>query len=243
MVKNLFGNIFLERKVSTARLIFFAEDCVERFVKINSNQQLDELIFNIQVPLQKLKTRTGNNFYANYSFDDEVALSKNQFVLLFKKTMTDSEPLIAEATRNSDSSIYKKFFPHGVSEYQKAIKPEIPDLINRIYNVATIYSFLLDADLLMNLQSFKLFLDNNKLTKLQKNVVFTRQKARIDLERALLHLMHTIAIQYLGEVELCSNYFDFNLLFNKSREKKDKVELSEILFKKALLEISKKLKG
>jgi hypothetical protein len=104
--------------------------------------------------------------------------------------------------------------------------------------VATVYGSVLGADLLMNLQSFKLFLDNNKLTIQQSNVVFTRKKARIDLERALLSLMHTIAIQNLGEVELCSNYFDFNLLFQKSREKKDKVELSEILFKKMLSEIN-----
>lgn len=240
IIQNLFGNIFIERNVSTLRLIIFAEDCVERLVKRNTNQKLDEMIYNVQVSLQKLKLRTGKSFYINYSNDDEIVLTKNQFELLFKKTMTDIEPLIAEATCNSVPSIYKEFYPHGVSEYQTAIKTEIPALINRVYYVSSVNSSLFEDDLLMNIQSFQLFLDNIKLNKEQGNIVFNRKIARIDLENALLLVMHTIAIQNIGDAELCSEYFDFNLLFNKSKEKKDKLELSEIFFKKVLRDTNKK---
>ena len=234
IVQHIFGNIFIERKISTIRLILFAEDCLNRLYAKNSKSQYSDIIYCLQSPLQEVKITTGKYFYNAYVEGEPITITKNQFLLLFKKTMIDSESPLTEALYQNHYTAYLEFYPHGVSEYSKANKFETSKLITRVYKSAEQCKELLNDDLRFNLQSFKLLLDNKKLNEEQCNIILKRKKARIDLEQALLIVIHKVAILNPGNAELGASFFDFNILFSKSAEKKDKVELSEILFYKIL---------
>ncbi len=226
IAQHIFGNIFSERRISSIKIIEFTEDALEKLIKRNTNHQFDDLIDCLKIPLAHLKTRLNNyNYISNQNGSNTI--SKNQFILLFKKSMMDHEPLIAKVSGGTTSPLYLEFYPHGISEYQKSVKERIPFLINRVYKVATANSLFLKPDLQMSLQSFKFFLENYKIESTNEKLVLTRKNARNDLENALLKVIHSIAISYPGDANYCCSFFDFNILFRMSNKKKNKENVSK----------------
>ena len=226
IAQHIFGNIFSERRISSVKIIEFTEDALSKLNKRNTNHQFDDLIDSIKAPLANLKMRLNNYNYIS-SQNGSNTISKNQFILLFKKSMMDHEPLIAKSTGGRASSLYLEFYPHGITEYQKSVKAKVPHLIDRVYKVATANSLCLKPDLQMSLQSFKFFLENYKVESPNDKLVLTRKNARTDLENALLKVIHSIAISYPGDANYCCTFFDFNILFKISNKKKNKEEQSK----------------
>jgi hypothetical protein len=83
----------------------------------------------------------------------------------------------------------------------------------------------LSPTLLATLQAFKTSWDNDRGGQQQQKGTLSdtrdeRNSYRMDLEIGLLKAIHAIALQFPNNVDHCTSFFDFNLLYPASRGKK-----------------------
>src|SRR5213075_30890 len=82
-------------------------------------------------------------------------LTVNQVMAAFKLTMSIKEGVIADDLGGRNTPAYLEFYPHGIFEYSKATKAEMPTLTVRVKTGATAHSVPLGATLTSLLTGFK----------------------------------------------------------------------------------------
>lgn len=163
---------------------------------------MQELISSVDVALGIQKGKT---------------LTLNEFITLFRKTLSVQEGVIANAVCGFATPAYMEFYPNGVSEYTSASKTNLPVLISRINAAATAHVAELGAALTATLQAFETEWQLNRSQQVQQkgnvdNNRTARSQARVDLETALVTVVHTIGSMFPGDAEQCMMFFDFTLL-------------------------------
>ena len=163
---------------------------------------MQELISSVDVALGIQKGKT---------------LTLNEFMTLFKKKLSVQEGVIANAVGGFATPAYMEFYPNGVSEYTSASKTNLPVLISRINAAATAHVAELGAALTATLQAFETEWQLNRSQQVQQkgnvdNNRTARSQARVDLETALVTVVHTIGSMFPGDAEQCMMFFDFTLL-------------------------------
>lgn len=163
---------------------------------------MQELISSVDVALGIQKGKT---------------LTLNEFITLFRKTLSVQEGVIANAVGGFATPAYMEFYPNGVSEYTSASKTNLPVLISRINAAATAHVAELGAALTATLQAFETEWQLNRSQQVQQkgnvdNNRTARSQARVDLETALVTVVHTIGSMFPGDAEQCMMFFDFTLL-------------------------------
>jgi len=225
IVQHLFGNIFDDSKITTTRLTNFAEDAENRLKSQNTGGEFDEIISYFQSPVEKIRTQITNLDVA-LGIQKGKTLTTDQFIALFKKTMSVKEGVIADAVGGFNTPGFIEFYPHGVSEYTKGTKTQMPTLINRVYDVATNHEAQLSPALLATLQAFKISWENNREGQQQQKGTVSdtrddRNSLRINLEIGMLQAIHAVALRFPNNIDHCTSFFDFNLLYPVSRSKKN----------------------
>lgn len=163
---------------------------------------MQELISSVDVALGIQKGKT---------------LTLNEFITLFRKTLSVQEGVIANAVGGFATPAYMEFYPNGVREYTSASKTNLPVLISRINAAATAHVAELGAALTATLQAFETEWQLNRSQQVQQkgnvdNNRTARSQARVDLETALVTVVHTIGSMFPGDAEQCMMFFDFTLL-------------------------------
>jgi hypothetical protein len=142
----------------------------------------------------------------------------------FKNTMSTEEPFIARALEGNNTPAYLQFYPQGVKEYSLASKTAMGVLVNRVKVAAIEYADALGTTLSNQLQAFEASWLSSRNTQQQQmgnveNNRSNRTEARMEVELALVSTVHTIASKFPGEVEQCSAFFDFSLLYSQARHR------------------------
>ena len=225
IIQHLFGNFFSDSKTTTTRLSNFAEDAYNKLVSQNVNNVFDEIIACFEVPKNGLMALISGVDVA-LGVQKGKTLTTDQLIALFKKTMSEKEGVIADALGGFGSTGYIEFYPHGVNEYSKGTKTVMPTLINRGYTVATTHAAQLSPALLATLQAFKSSWNTNRQGQQEQIGTVNdsrddRDQLRAELEIGLLKAIHKMADKYPNNINVCTSYFNFNLLYPISRSKKN----------------------
>lgn len=219
--QHLFSNFFNNKAITTTRLYNFAKDSLSRFQTQNENNSYDDIIGYLEEPINRLNEKISTVDVA-LGLQLGKTMTVDQFIRLFKKTMSEKEGVIADAVGGFDSPKYKEFYPHGVSEYTNAPKRKLTTLVERVYTVTGSNSTLLSPALVTKMQAFKSSWDMNRTDQQQQKGEVSedrdeRDVVRIDVEIALLKSMHALGVMYPGNSNHCYTFFDFNLLYPVSR--------------------------
>ncbi len=238
-----FDNIFESTQITSTRLSNFAADCLNRLTAANSGGAYTNLINLLTDPSDAMATLL-SSVDTSLNTQKGKTLSLNQVIVLFKKTMSEQEGVIANAVGGFSSQGYLQFYPKGVSEYTSATKTALPMLIDRVNTVAGNYSAQLGDPLTATLQAFETDWElNRSQQQQQKGTVETTRtestQARADLEMALVTVVHTIGSMFPGNPDQCLAFFNFALL-KRSAPKGIKEKISgEVLSGKTATAINK----
>lgn len=227
IVQHLFTNIFDDVKITTVRLANFAEEALNRLISQNQTKEFDLIIGYLKTPVAELLSYISAVDVA-LGIQKGKTLTNDEFIKLFKKTMSDKEGVIADAVGGFSSPAFIEFYPKGVTEYSKATKTNLPTLIKRVNKVATAYKAKLSPALLATLQAFESSWEANRNTQVQQKGNLSDSRAdrndlRTNVEIALLKAVHATALEYPADLEKCTIFFKFNLLYPVSRTKKDTI--------------------
>lgn len=101
----------------------------------------------------------------------------------------------------------------------------MPTLINRVKTAAATFATQLGEPLATNLQQFAADWQNSRDAQQQQMGIVGdnrtgRTSAETDLQIALLFALHTIATMFPGDVQQCSSFFDFSLLYPQAHPHK-----------------------
>ena len=219
----LFGNPFSDETITPTRLFNFGTDTLNRLTNANTGGIYAALIALLTAPLQALDAELGDVDVA-LAVQKGTTLTNDQVMETFGKTLSSEEPFIARAVGGKGSALYLQFYPRGISEYTAVTKTSMPTLTNRINVAATANAVLLGAPLTATLQAFETAWANSRNTQEQQmgsvgDNRAGRSDARAAAELVLLTVVHTIAAKFPGDVQQCSSFFNFNLLFALTKHK------------------------
>jgi hypothetical protein len=220
-----FDNIFESTEITDLRITNFAGDSLNRLAAQPVSPDYTSLI-NLLTPPYNAMQELLSTVDVAIGIQKGKTFTLNEFINFFKKTMSAQEGVIANAVGGFDTPAYMEFYPAGVSEYSAASKTNLPVLINRINAAATAHSAELGTSLTETLQSFE---ESWELVRSQQvrqkgNVDSSRtarSQARVDIEIALVTVVHTIGSMFPGDAEACMMFFDFTLL-KRSAQKTQK---------------------
>lgn len=213
----LFGNIFDDVKITPNYLARFADDVIAKLTQNNTgnalNPVLNPLVAAI-IPLRKelgdvdttLNIQVGKTATVDGFIDDFAQYMRDNYINIAAKLGGDKVPAFIE------------FYPHGKTEYNKITKTKIPTVMDRLKTAATSHAAALGATITAELQALQTQWTNLRESQLQqkaavKNNRAERTTARKTVETCLLKTIHFIADKYVGNVEQCMVFFNFNLLF------------------------------
>jgi hypothetical protein len=220
----LFGNIFNDERITTGRLLAFANDTINRLTAQNTTGDFTALLALLTPPTLALQNQVSSVDVA-LGIQKGKTLTLNQFVTLFKKTMSDKEGVIADAVGGYESAAYIEFYPAGLNEYSQATKLQIQLLTDRLDVAAEKYKAKLGATLTATLKAFKTQWTTYRSTQQQQKGSVSDSRAdrnvtRTATETALLQAIHTVALKYPADVARCTSLFNFSLLYKSIRTNK-----------------------
>ncbi len=214
--EKIFENLFDDVRITSPRLLLFAQDGVNRFRKNDTANRFAPEITNMdtaQLALQKelgevsgaLATQKGTTF------------TVDGVLTLFKDTMKEKHTEIAYLLGGEKTAAYIEFYPGGKTEYGKTTKTQMPVLTKRVADMATKHTARLGVTLTAALQGFVAQWKNARNTQQgQKGSVgdnrSERSDARVALELGLTAAVHAVGRAFPGDVAQCVAYFNFALL-------------------------------
>lgn len=223
----LFPNFFSDPNIIPLRLGAFGQDSLNKLVAYNNQNPnakpsitgvtVQILIDVLTSPVGELLAQVSN---VDTSLTKQLGATKTNDEVMgdFENTMKTQQGVIANAVGGFESAGYLRFYPHKLSEYTKAGKDDMPTLTKRVKEAATDYATQLGATLTARLQAFEADWQNSRDTQQQHIGAVgdnrtERSTAELDLQTALIVVMHSIGAMFPGDVEQCGAFFDFTLLY------------------------------
>ena len=220
-----FANLFNNVHISPGRLCDFATYTLYRLIGTNPNHVFDDIIALLTPQIKQLDAELSNVDSTKINQKGET-FNLNQITFLFKHTMSSLEGIIARAVGGNDTIAYREFYPRGLTEYDTAGRMKTSILVNRIYKATDKYSKLLPNDVVTELQAFKtswkdaFSAQGTAKAELSINIS-AKYSSRTTLELGLMKAIYAVGLQYTGEEEFCSSFFDFSLLYHVAHHKHD----------------------
>lgn len=218
--KMLFGNLFDDVRITPTYLARFANDTKNKLSKNNTSNQFDIILNPLVLALTPLYNELGQ---VENTLNEQVGKTQtvDDFIAEFAQTIKVNYVHIASKLGGENTPVFKQFFPKGKTEYNAITKTKMPILVERLKLAATNNSTALGTELTTQLQAFKASWEGLRDNQLQsKAAVSTNRTERTSNRKAveicLLKAIHFIADKYIGNVQECMVYFDFNLLFGSS---------------------------
>ena len=213
----LFGNFFNDPAIINRRMYNFSLDTLNRLTAANGGGDYTNLINLISPLIVTFGTEIGD-VDAALNLQKGKTLTADQVLAAFGLTMKEKEGVIANAVGGFGTPAYLEFYPHGLLEYTRAQKTEMPTLTLRVRTAATAHAAQLGVPLTALLTGYKNQWTTARDAQEQQFASVDdnrteRTQARVALELGALTAVHTIAAKFPGDVDSCNNFFDFNLLF------------------------------
>ena len=221
--KRLFGDHFDAKDITPDRLLIFAKDEYARLTRGNGGGLfttqlaiLAPLIVTLEADVSGVDTTL--NLQSGQT--DEVDLVTHQF----GATLSSLEGVIAYSLGGKQTTAFKEFFPHGLSEYNKISRPKMPKLLTRIFKAATKYSTELGVTVTAQLKGFEAKyttardVQNTSITGLSSTRI-DRNTAETGMRKGLTQSVNLVGSIYPTDVVKCSGFFNFNLLYTTAHRK------------------------
>src|SRR5215471_18302023 len=130
--ERLFENFFDDSRITPARLANFAQDTLNKLTAAAADpappgNPFTDIINRITPNLAELQTQLGN-VDASVTLHRGATLGNNQVMAAFRKMMSTQKGVIADKMGGLTSVGYLQFYPHGLSEYTRCKKTEMPVL-------------------------------------------------------------------------------------------------------------------
>jgi len=220
-----FDNIFESTQITDVRLTNFAGDSLNRLTVQNTGGAYTSLITLLTPPYNAMQEIISSVDVA-LGLQKGKTLTLNEFIAYFKKTMSEQQGVIANILGGFATPAFLEFYPNGASEYSGATKTNLPVLIGRINAAATAHATELGPSLTSTLQGFTSAWEEIRSQQAQQKGSVesnrtARSQARVDLDTALVTVVHTIGSMFPGDAEQCMSFFDFTLL-KRSAQKTQK---------------------
>lgn len=214
-IENFFKTLFMMVSLSEANFVKFVEDHLERLRINNPGSRYAALIAALTAIFNEFKTAIDQR-NLNQALQESQTLTVDQIIAAFKAKMSRIHTDITDRW-DIGTPIYEKFFPHGLEEYSKATKGNIGSLMNRFISVCDIHRADLPEGFVIPFTELKaqweadrpaqLSLigntDGNRLTVAEK-----REAVAVQVTKNV----HTIALDFIGNTNAASVYFDQSII-------------------------------
>jgi len=222
-VTKIFGNLFSTPLITPDRLLLGAKDHLARITKANTTHQFDAEIA-ILTPLIAVLEVNVSNVDTTLNLQSGQTDEVNLFTYNFHNTLSKLRGVIAHSVGGEDTSAYKEFYPHGLTEYDLANRSTMPMLTTRINKAATKFATQLGVPITTELQAFQagyVTARASQSTSIADLSIDRTDKTGgvLDVELAMNQSVHSIGFQFPGDVVKCSSFFNFNLFYTVGHRK------------------------
>ena len=214
-LENFFKTLFMMVSLSEANFVKFVEDHLERLRINNPGNRYAALVAALVAIFNEFKVAIDQR-NLNQALQESQTLTVDQVIAAFKAKISRVHTDITDRW-DVGTPIYEKFFPHGLDEYAKATKGNIGSLMNRFISICDIHRADLPAGFVTPFSDLKtqwetgrpsqLSLigntDGNRLTVAEKREAVAKQVTKN---------VHTIALDFIGNTQAASVYFDQSIL-------------------------------
>jgi hypothetical protein len=219
-----FGNPFDDKNIIPDNFGRFADDTVAKLKQNNSDGAYTPYVDAIELKMQPFRLELSA---VDTTFNIQIGKTStvDEFIVVFKTYMKTSYVFIGSALGGEETEAFGEFYPNGKTEYSKMTKTKAPTIMARLKTVGEKYKVKLGTTISTELQAFQEKYETLREDQLQgKAAVKTnradRSVARKAVEIELIKTIHHIGEKFPGDVAQCMVFFDFNLLYAKSRGKK-----------------------
>lgn len=216
-IEMLFGNFYNDHKIAPTYLERHADDVIAKLTKGNTGGMFDTVLNPLKAAMIPFKAEL-----SEVDTSVNILLGKTQtvdeFIAVFKVYMRDSYINIAAKLGGEKTAEFLEFYPGGRTEYSTITKTKMPTIVARLNTAATNNATALGATITTQLQAFKIQWDNVRDKQLEGKATLKtnrteRSTVRVTVENCLIAVVRFVANKYPGNVEKCSMYFNFSLLF------------------------------
>lgn len=216
-----FGNFLSNTHITVERLLSFGDDASGRMAADNGDGRFTTVLNNILNSGNALRSMISDSDVA-LALQKGATLTTDKVMAGFKSTMSTSEDGISYSLGGKSTPAYLEFYPNGMSEYSNAAKEDMFTLTDRVFKAADKYKSSLPADIHDKLVVFKAGWADAHTDQEQKKGTVTdsrsdEEKLRTNYEEDLLASMHLVGQLYPGNVERGKQYFNFSILYAKSK--------------------------
>lgn len=222
-----FGNLFDRPRITTFRLVAFG-----RYTHSAISANNTDNVYSNYIDLLDQRLKDVENEMDQVDLGLAIQLSKtgtvDDIVEEFENFMSSAYIDIAYKTK-SDPEVLAQFYPRGKSEYNRVRRSDAHIIMNRVHELATTHTSVLEYTLSENLKSYLAKYTAARDTQVQQitNVNMDRSErntSRPALELMLTEVMHEIARQNPGDLDACKGLVRWNLLFPTSSKGSDDEE-------------------
>ena len=214
-LKSFFKNQFDTSKISDDKLKKFTEDHLQKLISNNTSGQFDTIITDT--------TSAYTTYYgsisdegARYALQQALTKAMNNTVEAFKKAVSQKEGII-RGTFGKDAPAYQEFFPFGVGEYTHANLADIERLMDQFLTAANAHSAEVGIPFITEFQNYKSAYLSARESQLLKKAEVTDLKSASSVKRDVVEVqlmknLLTIAGMYVGNDDMCNDYFDQSII-------------------------------
>ncbi len=209
-LETFFRNHFDTQFISDDKMDLFAQDHIAHLKANNPENIYDPVITN---------TETAYNGYFSSKTNESISAAQKEAATVnvekYAKEFVDMVSMkegIIRGTWGKESSQYQEFYPHGITEYSKATRATMNELMERYLQTATKYATELSANFV---DIFTTLINNYKTSRdLQLGKMgdvsgdkFETAQNRDVLETQLMSNVLVIANNNIGNPEVMKVYF------------------------------------
>ena len=204
-------------RITPERFINHVADSLNRFGEQNGSGEWDDIISEITTPFNSFKNDV-SEIAINIAQQRGLTQTADEVMKALYETMRTNRTTIAFKLGGEFVPTMLEFYPHGLTEYLQITKTQMPTVTDRLFKAATNHAAALGAPLTDELKAFKNRWEHarneqgNKKSDVDTNRA-DRDDSRLNVELVMTKAVHVVAAKYPGDVERCSTFFDFNLLY------------------------------
>ena len=231
-LETFFRNHFDTQFISDDKMDLFAQDHIARLKANNPENIYGPVIIN---------TETAYNGYFSSKTNESISAAQKEAATVnvekYAKEFVDMVSMkegIVRGTWGKESAQYQEFYPHGITEYTKATRATMNELMNRYLQAATNYAAELPANFI---DSFNTIINNYKTSRnlqlgkmgdVSGDKLETAQNRDI-LETQLMSNVLLIANNNIGNIDVMKVYFTQHYIQRNGRSQGDPLAPEEYI--------------
>jgi len=209
-LETFFRNHFDTQFISDDKMDLFSQDHIARLKTNNPENIYDPVITNTE--------RAYDDYFSSKTSESVSAAQKEAATINVEKYAKEFADLISmkegiiRGTWGKESAQYQEFYPHGITEYTKAIRATMNELMDRYLQAATKYAAELPANFIdlftaiINNYKTSRDLQLGKMGNVAGDKLETAQNRDI-LETQLMSNVLVIANNNIGNTDVMKVYF------------------------------------